>query len=170
MQDFMDTLFGHGKDLNSLQIACRSIAIFFITLALIRIAGLRTFGRHSAFDNVVIIMLGAILSRPIVGASAFLPSCIASLVFVLIHRLLASISFYSDFVGRLIKGDAKVLYTKGAPNLHNMKATHVSKKDLHEGLRLGAQTNDLQKIKEIIIERNGQISVIKDDEKTFPDS
>lgn len=164
MQDLIDTFFGHGKDLNSLQMACRSVVIFFITLMLIRVAGLRTFGRHSAFDNVVIIMLGAILSRPVVGASAFVPCCIASLVFVLIHRLLASASFYSDFIGRLIKGDAKVLYTKGAPHLENMKSTHVSKKDLHEGLRLGAQTNDLRKIKEIIIERNGEISVVKDGE------
>jgi uncharacterized membrane protein YcaP (DUF421 family) len=170
MQDFIDTFFGHGKDLNALQMACRSAAIFFITLMLIRIAGLRTFGRHSAFDNVVIIMLGAILSRPVVGASAFLPSCIASLVFVLIHRLLAGISFYSDFVGRLIKGDAKVLYTNGAPHLQNMKTTHVSTKDLHEGLRLNAQTNDLQKIKEIIIERNGEISVIKEEEEPIPES
>jgi uncharacterized membrane protein YcaP (DUF421 family) len=170
MQNFIDIFFGHGRDLNSLQMGSRSMMIFFVTLILIRIAGIRTFGRHSAFDNVVFIMLGAVLSRPVVGASPILPCCMASLVLVLIHRLLARMSVNSDFLGRLIKGEAKVLYTNGSLQVRNMKSTHVSEKDLHEGLRLAAHTNDLQKIKEIIIERNGEISAIEETEKGLGES
>ena len=58
--DILHTLFGEGKDLNSLQMVCRAVGCFFITLALIRIAGIRTFGRRTAFDNVITIMLGSI--------------------------------------------------------------------------------------------------------------
>ena len=83
--NWMDALFGHGRDLDALQMSCRAVVIFVIALLLLRIAGIRTIGKKSAFDQVIIIMLGAILSRPVVGASAFLPAVISSLTFVLVQ-------------------------------------------------------------------------------------
>jgi hypothetical protein len=60
-------LFGEGKDLDSLQMAARPTAVFFGALVLIRISGRRSFGQRSPFDYVVAILLGATLSRVIVG-------------------------------------------------------------------------------------------------------
>lgn len=155
------TLFGEGKDLNSLQMACRAAVTFFLTLALIRIAGIRTFGKKTPFDNVITIMLGSIFSRVVVGASAFIPTTLACLVFVLIHRLLAWISLYNDTVGRWIKGAASSLYADGQPNRRNMRAARVSDKDLQESVRQKINEDSLTHVKEIIQERNGEISVLK---------
>jgi quercetin dioxygenase-like cupin family protein len=60
-----------GKDLNSLQMTCRAIVSFFLTLVLIRIAGIRTFGKKTPFDNVVAIMLGSIFSRVVEWETAW---------------------------------------------------------------------------------------------------
>src|ERR1700755_3556763 len=98
---WIDVVFGHGSNLNTLQMTSRAIISFFITLLLLRIAGIRTFGKKTAFDNVIIIMLGSILSRAVVGASPFIATSVACLVFVLIHWMLDKISYYLDFVGRL---------------------------------------------------------------------
>ena len=81
-------LFGHGSELDTLQMTVRGIVIFALTLVMIRLAGQRTFGKRSPVDNVVIIMLGAVLSRAVVGASPFIPTVVASFAIVLIHRLL----------------------------------------------------------------------------------
>ncbi len=47
-------LFGEGKDLNALQMSCRTVVMFIIALAFFRIAGIKTFGKNSAFDNIII--------------------------------------------------------------------------------------------------------------------
>src|SRR5215831_11046179 len=77
--EWIRILFGEGKDLDCLQMSCRAVVAFFITLVLIRMAGIRTFGKKSAFDNVIIIMLGSILSRVVVGASPFIPTTLGCL-------------------------------------------------------------------------------------------
>src|ERR1700742_3621064 len=161
MISFLHTIFGTGKDLDSLQMASRAIVAFILTLVLIRIAGIRTFGKRTAFDNVIVIMLGSIFSRVVVGASLFIPTTLACLAFVLLHRLLGWTSVRSNFIGRLTKGEKSVLYADGRPNVANMRKAMVSEKDLLESVRLRLNSDDLGQVKEIIIERNGDISVIR---------
>lgn len=157
-------LFGTGKDLNSLQMVCRAIISFLITLALIRIAGIRTFGKRSAFDNVIVIMLGSIFSRVVVGASPFVPTTLACLAFVLVHSLLGWLSVRSDLIGWLVKGEKASLYKNGKNNDRNMRRAMVSEKDLEESVRLSINSDDLRDVKEILLERTGDISVIKKQE------
>ena len=157
----IDIFFGHGKDLNCLQMSCRAILVFFISLVLIRIAGARTFGKRSAFDNVIIILLGSVLSRGVAGASPFIPTMVACLVLVLVHWLLARLSFRSDRVGRWIKGEEASLYAGGKENSSNMKVANMSQKDLLEGIRQKINENGFEGVAEIFIERNGEISIIK---------
>jgi uncharacterized membrane protein YcaP (DUF421 family) len=159
--NLLHTLFGQGKDLNSLNMVCRAVVSFFLTLLLIRIAGIRTFGKKTPFDNVITIMLGSIFSRVVVGASPFIPTAMACLAFVLVHRLLAWLSLYSDTVGGWIKGEASVLYQDGQMNEQNLRASRVSKKDLAEGVRQRINEETLDHVKSIIQERSGDISVVK---------
>ena len=157
----IDTFFGHGKDLDSLQMVCRSAVAFFLTLVMIRIAGIRTFGKKTPFDNVIIIMLGSIFSRVVVGASPFIPTTLACFAFVLIHRLLALAAYYNDTIGRWIKGEASSLYANGQPNRRNMRTANVSDKDLMESVRQQTNEDKLDNVREIIQERNGEVSVVR---------
>ena len=163
VMEWIHTLFGTGRDLNSLQMVCRAIVSFLLTLVLIRIAGIRTFGKRSAFDNVIVIMLGSIFSRVVVGASPFVPTSLACFAFVGVHWLLGYIAVRNDFVGRLVKGEKASLYVEGKPNQPNMRKAMVSEKDLEESVRLRLNSEDLAQVQEIIIERSGDISVIRKD-------
>ena len=154
-------IFGEGKDLDSLQMMARAVLSFFLTLLLIRVAGIRTFGKKTPFDNVVVVMLGSIFSRVVVGASPFVPTALACLVFVLTHRFLAWISLYNDRIGGWIKGEASVLYANGQMNEENMRKARISIKDLRESVRQRIHEDDLEHVKEIIQERNGQISIVR---------
>src|SRR4051812_28128826 len=85
----VDEIFGTGKDLTVLQMSARSVVVFILALILLRISGRRSFGLRSPLDNIISIILGAVLSRAIVGASPFLPVIAGSTTLVLIHRLIA---------------------------------------------------------------------------------
>jgi len=159
--EWIHMLFGTGKDLSSLQMVCRAVLAFLLTLALIRIAGIRTFGKRSAFDNVIVIMLGSIFSRVVVGASPFLPTTLACLAFVLVHSGLGWVSVRSDLIGRLVKGEREILFAEGKMNERNMRRVMVSKKDLLESVRLRLNSDNLDEVREIVLERSGEISVIR---------
>lgn len=163
--EWLHTIFGQGKDLNSLQMVCRAVGCFFITLALIRIAGIRTFGSKTAFDNVITIMLGSIFSRVVVGASPFIPTTLACLAFVSVHWGLGWVTVRSDWVGRLVKGEKSVLYAGGKRLEKKMREVMISEKDLMESVRLRLNSDDLAQVREIVMERNGDVSVIKNQAK-----
>jgi uncharacterized membrane protein YcaP (DUF421 family) len=160
--NIINTLIGEGTDLNCLQMTDRTIVIFFIALLMLRIAGIRTFGKKTAFDNVIIIMLGAVLSRAIAGASPFIPTICSAFAMVLIHRLLAIMGYFHEGIGKIIKGDRVLLYTNGQQQESNMKSVQISHKDIMEEVRLQANQEDLQGIREIFIERTGEISILKE--------
>ncbi|MBS1659535.1 MAG: DUF421 domain-containing protein [Bacteroidetes bacterium] len=159
--DIIYSIFGQGRDLTAFQMVSRSIVSFFLTLILIRVAGIRTFGKKSAFDNVIVIMLGSIFSRVVVGASPFIGTTLACLTFVLIHRILAWVSLYNETIGRWIKGDAISLYANGCPNDRNLRQARISEKDLLESVRQRLNEDTLDNVEEIVQERNGDISVIR---------
>ena len=83
-------LFGQGINLNILQMTLRAILIFFIALVLIRYTGMRMFGIKSAFDICVTIIFGAVLARAIVGASPFVPTIVASVALVIVHKIIGA--------------------------------------------------------------------------------
>lgn len=161
MELLLYKLFGEGRDLDTLQMSCRAFVIFFITLALIRISGRRTFGKRSAFDNTSAIILGAVLSRAVVGASPFVPTVVCCLVLVLLHRGLAWISIKNKAVGQLIKGDAIPLYRNGQLHEENLEKSLLSEKDLLSSIRQKGNVKTLNEISEIYMETDGEVSVIK---------
>jgi len=154
-------LFGSGEHLTALQMSVRAFVMFFITLALIRFAGMRIFGKKTAFDNILVIMLGAVLARGVVGASPFFSTVAAAAVMVIVHKILALLAMKHVWVGKIVKGIHRSLYKNGEMNTRNMKIAEISKDDLMEGVRLQINSNSLDDVEEAYIEKNGQVSVIE---------
>lgn len=160
MEAFIE-IFGSGKDLTVLQMSCRGITVFIITLLLIRISGRRSFGLRTPLDNIIVILLGAILSRAVVGVSPFLPVVVTCLLIVLLHRFLGRLLLSSERFSNFIEGEKIVLFQHGAFIEENMKRALVNPKDIMLGIRKSASTETLDKIDKIYIEPTGEITVIK---------
>lgn len=76
---FMNEWWGINENISPVEIAVRSALMFLIALLLMRMAGMRPFGKGEPFDNIITFLIGGILSRGGSGRN--------------------TIFFYSDFDG-----------------------------------------------------------------------
>jgi uncharacterized membrane protein YcaP (DUF421 family) len=154
-------IFGEDKNIDTLQMCCRSIVVFLIALILIRISGRRSFGVRTPLDNIILILLGATLSRTIVGASPFVPVVVACFVIVLLHRFLGWMISRSKKFSKTMEGNKILLFDNNQFIDENLKRALLCREDIMQGVRKSALTDDLGEIDKIYIERNGEISAIK---------
>lgn len=163
--EILTQLFGEGENQTTLQMSARVVVIFIITLILLRIAGRRSFGMKSPFDNIIVILLGAILSRAVVGASEFVPTIAAATVIAVLHRLGAWLGALNLRFGALIKGQKIVLFEKGRLMHDNMRRALISESDLYASLRNNMHVESFDSIKSAYMENNGQISFVRKTEE-----
>ena len=144
-----------------MQMATRAFVVFFAALGLLRLSGPRTFGGSTAFDLVVKIILGSILSRAVVAASPFWGTLLAGLVFVLLHRVLAWAAYRFAWVDKIVKGQVYLLAEKGQLKPEQLHQLNLSDKDLREGLHENGNVASLADTEAVYLERDGSISVVK---------
>jgi uncharacterized membrane protein YcaP (DUF421 family) len=148
------------QDVNGLQMGLRTAIVYLATLALIRIGSTRFLGQASAFDVVVAIMLGSVMSRAINGSAPLVPTVVAGAVFIGLHWVLSTVARTSRF-GSIVKGNPVLLIKDGEVQQDGTRRAGISGRDLEEALRLNGQTTEPSKVKLAYLERNGNVSVIQ---------
>ncbi len=159
----MDSLLGSGEDLSVIQMGFRAFIMFMVALFLVRLGGIRILGRKSGVDFVIIIMLGSVLARGIVGASPFLSTVSAGFVMIIINKILSQVSVRLPYLGSLVKGRPAVLYKNGKIRWDQMDRLGVSRTDLLTSLRLETNSMHLDEVDVAFMEPNGRRSFILKD-------
>lgn len=161
----LNGLVGIGADeLSVYQMLARCVLVYFIGIALVRLGKKRFLGKIAAFDTVLAIIIGSLLSRAITNDNYFLEILAACLLLILLHRAFSLIAAYSEEFGVLIKGHDRVILRDGKLLGDAMRKSSLSEQDVLQTLRLNAKTEDVSKIKLARLERNGDISVIMKEE------
>jgi uncharacterized membrane protein YcaP (DUF421 family) len=157
----LEVALGLGVDqINALQLLLRTVIIYTFTLAIVRWGEKRFFGKNTAFDLVLSIILGSVISRAVNGGAAFFPTLLASGALVAAHRLLAVLAFHSDRCGDWVKGQSRVLIKDGEVDWDAMEASHLTEHDLMGELRLQGQVDDPDRVASAYLERSGDVSVV----------
>ena len=154
-------IWGIKEDITIPEIAVRAAVMFLLMVVMIRATGMRSFGKGDVFDNILVILLGSVLARGIVGATPFLSAVAGGVIITGVHLLLSNISFKSHKIGKLVKGTHFPLYNNGQFNEHNMDKANISKHDIEEQMRLKLHNTSLDNIEAIYFERTGEISFIQ---------
>jgi uncharacterized membrane protein YcaP (DUF421 family) len=141
--------------------AVRSGFFFFLLLVLIRLGGARIFGRMSAFDTVVLIVLGAVAARGITGNSPAGSTIAACVMIVVLHRVCAQLAVSNRWVRRVAEGRRVVLYRDGSVDRVALERTALSEAELLATLRLETHADSLESVEEAALETNGKISFIE---------
>lgn len=158
---FLDKVFGiETEEITTLQLLARAFVIYIIGIFLVRLGDKRFVGKMTAFDIIIAIVIGSLLSRAITNTNLFLKVLPACLMLILMHRLFSYIASFSDKFGNLIKGNERVIVEDGEILWKAMKKSHLSEQDLMQTLRLNTNSANLKKTKIARLERNGDISFI----------
>lgn len=158
--DSVEWLFGQGSELEIWQMAARAIAMFFIALVLIRASGRRSFGQHSPFDACITVLLGAVLSRAVVGASPFWATVGAGAALVLTHRAVALASIRWGRFEDLVNGREIELVWQGRIDPDAMRKALVTRKTLEEAIREKLGNADISQVSRAVLERDGKVTVV----------
>jgi uncharacterized membrane protein YcaP (DUF421 family) len=148
------------EDVGAVPMAVRTIVVYAFTLAIVRLGSKRFLSQATAFDVIVAIMLGSIMSRAINGSAPFVPTLFGGLALVGLHWLLAVLAFRIDWFGSVVKGDPVLLVKDGRIQEDGMRRTSLSSRDLNEALRQQGKPPDPSKVRLAYLERNGGISVV----------
>jgi uncharacterized membrane protein YcaP (DUF421 family) len=150
-------------DLTIGHMAARAVLTYVAALAMARVGERRFLGKGTAFDVILAVMFGSVVSRAITGSSPFFPALVAGLTLVLVHQAFAVIAFRFSGFGKLIKGNPRVLLRDGEIQWDAMHTSHISENDLRAALRSQAHVDDPSQVAEARLERSGDLSVIKRD-------
>jgi uncharacterized membrane protein YcaP (DUF421 family) len=150
-----------AEDLNWYQMVIRSVIVYGAALLLVRLGEKRFMGEHTAFDLILAIILGSVISRAVNSVAQIFETILAGLILVGLHWAMASISFRSDRFGDFVKGSTRLLVKDGQIQWDAMQKSHLSKKDLVGQLRSQASLEEIEQVRRAYLERSGKISVIE---------
>ena len=149
-----------AESLGAGQMVLRAIIIYISALVMVRIGEKRFLGKNTAFDLILGIILGSVVSRAINGSAEFFPTIASGFALVLLHWLFAALAFRSDRFGNLIKGRPRTLIEEGSIVPDAMRKSNISRTDLDTALRLQLNQNDLDAVRQARLERSGDISFV----------
>lgn len=159
----VQALLGLGMDIgdvDSLQMGLRTVVIYVAMLFIVRLGSKRFLSEASAFDVIVAIMLGSIMSRGINGSAPLVPTIVAGAALLGLHWLFAVIAYHTNWFGGLVKGHRVLLIKDGKVQEDGMRKAAITSADLAESLRMATRDPDPAKIERAYLERNGKISVL----------
>jgi uncharacterized membrane protein YcaP (DUF421 family) len=144
--------FGH--------MAARAALMYIALIALVRFAKKRFLGGATAFDYILVIMIGAVAGRAMTGGAPYFASLFGLLVLVSMHWVFSATSQRSQAFSHFIKGYATTIIRNGKIDRDAMAQTHMSGDDLEEDLR-DKGVKDAAQVQEARLERSGKLSVIE---------
>ena len=158
-------MFADDPTLNSLLAGAvlAALALVWVVL-LVRVVGLRSFSKMTSFDFVMTIAMGSL-----VGSAArsttwtdYLQAVAAMASLFLVQWVTAKLRNSSRWASRVIQNQPVLLMRDGKVLEEALRATRVSRDSLFEKLR-GANVLDMAKVRAVVLETTGVVSVLHGD-------
>src|SRR6202012_2913681 len=124
--DMFRTLIGPDEGADAAQLCVRAVLLFAFGILCVRIAGRRTFARYSPLDIVVALIVGSSISRVMTGKAAVWPALSATLVLVVLHRVVTMLTLRWGILSTLTKARPVTLVRHGEVDPHGLRRAGLS--------------------------------------------
>lgn len=139
----------------------RAFVVYFALWAIFRIAGRRTLGEMTAFDFVLLLIIGGSTQRAITGEDYSLTNALILVsTFVAIDVVLSLLEVRSPRLHRILNATPTILAENGRFLHRRMKSARVTEHNIMESARRLHGLERADQIKFAILEANGDISIV----------
>src|SRR4051794_23038342 len=138
MFDILDQALGlslKSEQLGFGHMAARAALMYLALIVLVRFAKKRFLGEATAFDYILVVLIGAVAGRALTGGAPYFASLFGVFVLIAMHWLFSAMSQRSQAFSSFIKGHATTIITEGTVDKDAMAKAHMSSDDLDEDLR-----------------------------------
>lgn len=156
----LSAIFGSHPPLAAAQECARAILIFAFGLTMVRLAGRRVFGKWSALDTIVSVIVGSNLSRAITGSAPLWGTLAATAALFALHWILSQAAARWAFASHVLEGSPIVLKDSGDVDHGARRSIAISEADLNEALRQNGLATT-QGAERVTVEPSGRITVLK---------
>ena len=142
----------------------RALAMYLALMVLFKIAGRRSLAELTTFDFVLLMIIGEATQQALLGDDFSLTN--AFLVIITLIAVDVGFSLLkqrSSWVSRLIDGEQTIIVENGKLLHRRLRHARLVEADVMEAARSSQGIETIDQIKFAIIERNGKISVIRQD-------
>jgi uncharacterized membrane protein YcaP (DUF421 family) len=148
-------------DLSSaLGIIARTLAIYLVILAGLRLSGKREIGQMTVFDLVVLLLIANAVQNAMVGPdTSLLGGILAALVLLGVNAAVARLRLTSPGLRRLVEGSPTLLVLHGEVVLEHMRREGIDQESLLAALREHG-VSDINEVEMAVLEIDGSISVV----------
>ncbi|MFL0584764.1 DUF421 domain-containing protein [Solibacillus silvestris] len=124
------------------------------------ISGKRSLTQLNAFDLVVTVAIGSVLSTILLNKDvSLLEGLLAFVLLILLQFLLTFTSVRWKKFNKVIKSEPSLLYLNGSFLRETMKKERISEGDILQSVRNDG-IGDLKEVKAIVLENDGSLSII----------
>lgn len=138
----------------------RTLILFFIVVASMRIMGKRQIGQLQPYELAVLIMVSALAAIPMEDIGIPLLNSIVPILLLLAFQVLVSFAAQkSERVRAVISGRPSILIKDGKINERELRDLHMNINDLLEQMRICGYPN-ISDVEFALFETNGEITVL----------
>lgn len=142
----------------------RAFVIYIVMLVLFRIVGSRTLSQATTFDLVLLLFISEAIQPALIDNDGSLTNSILLVVTLLgMNVAMSLLKQRSPGFERLIDGTPTILVENGRTHAVRLKQERVDETDILEAARCAHGIERLEQIKYAVLEKSGQISVVKQD-------
>ncbi|MGA9651410.1 DUF421 domain-containing protein [Pedobacter sp.] len=146
------------------------ILAYLSLILMLRISGKRTLSQMKEFDFIVTVALGSTLATVLLSKDVTLSSGVTALaLLILLQYILAASSVRSKRFSRIISSDPTLLFFKGDFLQAALMKERVTEAEVRSVLR-SQNVYALDDVYAVVMESNGQFSVVKKGSLTDPNS
>lgn len=144
-------------DISVLDKVIRTIAVYLLLAALLRLAGKRDLAQLNAFDLVVMLLLSNVVQNAVIGPdNTLVGGAIGAVVLIAFNAFVVRLARRSDVVARLLEGTPTELARDGAWDDRALQHEGLRKADAEAALRR-QNANGVDEIDVVTIEPGGAI-------------